>query len=478
MLIVRSLMACAAVTAAAVSGPVPAPVLTATALFMSGTNQVLSIPPQTPEFMADFVAEANRRFTEPSGLCVGGDPGCALVAVYTPEQLRPFTGFGDMTLDDSVAVGQANLDACLRGNACKATSAPYTDTRMQAFTDTSYVVQGVSQSAIISSNEKSQLIAHPIKGTSVSFILVSNPNRPNGGVLERFVGSYIPLVGITFNGATATNSPQPTPMLTDDVGRQYDAWVDFPTNPANLIADANALLGALFLHSQPLALGGESLLQGFYQDSTYYLTPSPVLPLLIPLTAIPLIGPPLAAAFDPPLRVLVEAGYDRTINPGQPTPAKWLYATNLVDAAVNLVRAVPTGWDNAIAEITGNPANRPFHTEPQGVYGVGGPPVYTGAIDPYVPVPAAAQPVVAHSDPAPAAALADEPPTVTTAPSESPSNHSPAPEIRPDEPDQPGRAPRHSAPARHRSQAGASANAGDYSSSKMATARVHPADAA
>jgi len=89
------------------------------------------------------------------------------------------------------------------------------------------------------------------------------------------------------------------------------------------------------------------------------------------------------AASRPPLRVLVETGYDRTINPGQPTPANLLYFPNPVATTKNFLVAIPTGWDNGIATITNDPANRPFHTEPQGTYGVGGPPVDTGAIDPY-----------------------------------------------------------------------------------------------
>jgi len=460
---------------AAVAGPtIPAPRLAASALVMGGTNEVLSIPPKTPDFIADFVARANQSFIAPSGLCVGGDPGCALIAVYTPEQMRFITGFDDLTFDESVAVGRANLDACLRGTACIATSAPYIDTTEQQFTDTSYVVQGTSQSSVLATYEKSYLIAHPVQRT-VSFVMVSNQNRPNGGLLERFVGSYIPLVGITFNGATPTNSPRTAPLLTVDVAHQYDGWVDFPTNPANLIADANAVLGALFLHSQPLTIGGRSQLQGHYQDSTYYLDSSPVLPLLIPLAAIPFVGSPLAAALDPPLRVLVEAGYDRTINPGQPTPAQWLYAPNPFDVAVNFVHAIPTGWDDAIADITNDPANRPFHTQPQGVYGVGGPPVYAGAIDPYGPVPAAVKPVAAHavgahtvgeqSDPAPVAgALTTTSATPTT----------PAPQAS-----GPDRAAHRGNPARHRPEPGAASSPRGYSAStKIATARVHPADAA
>lgn len=360
--------------------------LSATALIMGGTGQPLIIPPDSTGSLRAFLDHTNKDFIAPSGLCVGGDPTCALVAVYTPEQLGPLTGLHDMTLDQSVAVGQANLDNCIRGIACTVTSSPYASTGSQVLTDSSFVVFGESQSANISTYEKAYLIAHPLTGSTVSFDLTANPNRPNGGLIERFVGAYIPFLGITFNGATQTNSPRPSPLTTVDVARQYDGWPDFPTNPFNLLADLNALLGATFLHASYRQIDAPPLLQGYYQDTTYYLEPTALLPLLMPLAQIPFVGIPLAKALDPPLRVLVEAGYDRTINPGQPTPAKYWYFPDPVKTIVNLAIAIPTGWDDAIAYATRNPANRPFGTAPQPTYGIGGPSVYTGAVDPYGPV--------------------------------------------------------------------------------------------
>lgn len=361
--------------------------LSATALVMGGTTQILSIPPSSPEYIRDYVTNAYNNFISPTGMCVGGTEGCLPVAVYTPEQLGFLTGWNDLTLDESVAVGKANLNACIQGNACIVTLPPYTTTGPEQLTDTSFVVTGQSQSAIIASEEKSYLIAHPPADNAVSFVLLSNPNRPNGGFLERFVGAYIPVLGITFNGATVTNSPQPTPLMTSDFAQQYDGWCDFPTNPLNLIADLNALLGSAFLHGNYQDVTKPAQLQGLYQDTAYYLHSTPLLPLLTPMSLIPVIGVPLALTLDAPLRVLVETGYDRTINPGQPTPAQYLYFPNPITTLANLALAVPTGWDDAISYLTGNPITRPFGTAPQPVYGVGGPPVYAGAVDPYLPSP-------------------------------------------------------------------------------------------
>ncbi len=70
---------------------------------MGGTGHPLSVPPDTPTFINDYVNGADSGYIAPSGLCSGGSPGCTLLAVYTPEQFRFDTGFTDMTFDQSVA---------------------------------------------------------------------------------------------------------------------------------------------------------------------------------------------------------------------------------------------------------------------------------------------------------------------------------------------------------------------------------------
>jgi hypothetical protein len=103
-------------------------------------------------------------------------------------------------------------------------------------------VYGYSQSATVATVatvEKRFLAQNPVPGTTVGFNLIANPNRPDGGILERFAGLYIPIVGVTFNGATPTD----TGMPTVDVAREYDGWADFPTNPLNPLADVKAGLG-------------------------------------------------------------------------------------------------------------------------------------------------------------------------------------------------------------------------------------------
>lgn len=385
MRFIRSALTAAWAVAAAVALILPVTIrsaidLAATALYMGGTGHTLTIPgPDSPTYIDRYVNWAYDNFVGPSQLC---GPICVPAAIYTPAEFWPDTGLDSMTFDESVAVGLANLNNCLRAAPCAVTDPPFTSSGIRTLGGSDFTVFSYSDSATIASIQKSNLIAHPPAG-AVSFVLVASGNRPNGGILERFVGAHLPILGVTFNGATVTNSPQPTPLTTLDVAHQYDFIADFPTNPLNLLADVNALIE--FVYDHPEFGVATPLLQGQYQDSTYYMVPADVLPLVRPLTVVPYLGPLLATILDPPLRVLVETGYDRTINPGAPTPAKYLYFPNPITAAVNFLKAIPTGWDNGIAYVTGDPANRPFHTTPPGPYGVGGPPVYAGAIDPYGP---------------------------------------------------------------------------------------------
>ena len=79
---------------------------------------------------------------------------------------------------------------------------------------------------------------------NVNFVLAGNPERPNGGILARFpAGTYIPILGIT-GGAVTAATGAPVVMVT----QQYDGIADAPAYPLNLVADADAVLGAHYLH--------------------------------------------------------------------------------------------------------------------------------------------------------------------------------------------------------------------------------------
>jgi hypothetical protein len=49
-------------------------------------------------------------------------------------------------------------------------------------------------------------------------------NLPNGGILARFPGLYIPILDLSFNGDEPTDTQFDTVVIT----RQYDGLADFP----------------------------------------------------------------------------------------------------------------------------------------------------------------------------------------------------------------------------------------------------------
>lgn len=350
----------------------------ATVLVMGGTGHSLSPAEDSNQFVQDYMASAVGNYVAPASTLDTGVPGGPYnaVAVITPEQSAPRTG--TLTFDQSVAQGQQNLDNCVKGAA----SCSYNDqvgSVAPAPGDT-FAVYGFSQSSTVATLEKRALAAEyaPGTGPDVSFVLIANGNRPNGGFLARgpegvTIPSFLPFGGATFNGSTPTD----TQYDTVDIAAQYDGWSDFPVNPLNLLAVANAMMGVDYLH-----LGGTYdkttltdpgvIDQGQYGDTHYYMISTPVLPLLMPLEKFGPLGHAVADTLDAPLRVIVESAYDRTTSPGVPTSWKITYFPNPAKFARNLAVAIPTGWDNGIQDVFGV---RPFNTTRPGPYGVGGPDV-------------------------------------------------------------------------------------------------------
>jgi hypothetical protein len=240
------------------------------------------------------------------------------------------------------------------------------------------LVYGYSQSAVILSQYKAQTT-----DGNVVYVLLANPGRPNGGILSRFTGFTIPVLDIPLSGPTPTGSAGWTEgdaPTTYDITQQYDGWADFPAYPLNVLADANAILGIVYLHGNyetevdpatDLAPGAPNTDTHTYGDTAYYTVGTDLLPLLRPLEQLG-VPRPLLVGLDAPLRVLVEQGYDRTTNPGQPTPAGVIRIANPITDVGNFLRAIPVGIDDGLQA---GGFGRPLHTESAGMYGVGGPEV-------------------------------------------------------------------------------------------------------
>lgn len=286
------------------------------------------------------------------------------VAVTTPEELWPVTGllrlvgfalgppsvFGpggsawpdepwwklsgivDLTLDQSVQAGVTSLQSAMaaRGND-------------------HLVIYAYSQGSIVATVVKRQLAEQYPEGTTapdIDFVLGGTPNLPNGGLLSRFPGLYLPILDWTFNGAAPTDTQFDTVVYN----RQYDAMADFPLYPINVIADLNALLGFVYVHpwgnDMSLAPDPSAYYQGSYGDTDYYFSETPDLPLFGPLRTAG-VPEPLIDVVEPVFRVIVELGYDRSIPPWEPTPARLIPMPDPVTVASDLIDAVGEGIGNA-----------------------------------------------------------------------------------------------------------------------------------
>jgi PE-PPE domain-containing protein len=372
--------------------------LAATVYILKGTNSPIGQIPDSayPPFAADYV----NAFVPPVGgsapTPVAASPNGPYVIVPYPATFRPVTPPGYIfspTFDQSVAQGVQSL-------------------QNQPVQPGDFLF-GYSQGATVLTIYKRDYNAanantQPGSIPPPTFVLVANPNRPNGGILERGVAlGTIPILGLTFSGATPTTTAgAPTGAVTTyDIARQYDGIADAPTNPLNLVADANAIVGFGLLHGQyPNTDLTGAIYQGQFGDTKYYLIPTTTLPLLMLVALVPVVGPVVATTLDPALRVIVEAGYDRTISPGQPTPFNLLYFPNPTTFGTNLLEAVPIGLDNGLAALG---VGRALGTAPvTNPYGVGGPNPDTGT---------QANTVASISTPTNQQALGNPTPTDTTA---------------------------------------------------------------
>lgn len=277
-------------------------------------------------------------------------PGYSPQALYTPEgNYALYTGVKSLQLDESEAQGVTILK-----NAIEA----------QVAAGNHVAVLGDSQSSTISSLTMSELAADHVSNQDVGFVLLADPNLPNGGLFERLDGVTVPSLGITFNGATPDDL-YPTTIYT----QAYDGFADIPRYPLNFLSDLNSILGIQYVHPTYQDLTAEQLASAIQLPTlgdtmtTYYMLPLsdetvPYLPLLQPLLGIPGIGKPLADLLEPILTPLVNLGYGdpdfgwSTSPANVPTEFGLFPDTDMVAKAFQEMAAgVPTGIQAAMNDL-------------------------------------------------------------------------------------------------------------------------------
>ena len=256
-------------------------------------------------------------------------------AGWPDEPWWKLSGLFDLTIGQSLQAGVADLE-----------------TAMAKHGNDDLVIFGYSQGAVVANLEKRKLAEQYPAGTEapdIDFVLLADGNLPNGGLLARFPGLYIPILDLPFNGPAPTD----TQFDTVVINRQYDGFADFPLYPLNLIADVNAVLGFIYVHlygfDVSLAAPDPTKLpsyQGTYGDTSYYFFETEDLPLFGPLRTV---GVPESVidVVEPVFREIVELGYDRSIPPWQPTPARLIPTHDPATVAGDLLDAIGEGTTNA-----------------------------------------------------------------------------------------------------------------------------------
>jgi PE-PPE domain len=313
-----------------VGPPLPAVTNSTVALLLGGANL-----PVLPNF---YVVKIMNAYVAPHF------PGATTVALYTPEQFWPLTpGLGNLTLGQSIAQGVPLLDAAIKTELAQGNTV---------------ALWGTSEGSVVLTHEIRNLMAAGSPSADrLSFMLTGNPNNPNGGLLERLPGLYVPVVDVLFNGATPANSPYPTMIFSN----QYDGVANFPQYPLNAVSDLNALAGFLFgTHDYGDFTAGQvaNYIQlptspGYAGNTTYYEMLSQNLPLVTPLRELgtPPYGNALADLLQPDLRVLVDMGYGSGEYADIPTPASLFELPNPFTIAPDLAHGTIQGVEASLVDL-------------------------------------------------------------------------------------------------------------------------------
>ena len=202
--------------------------------------------------------------------------------------------------DTSINIGQANLNS---------------DILNAASTGQPVVVTGLSMGTIVIDREIAQLDTDPSapRPGKLTFIEFGTPSAPGS-----FGATYIP-AGATVPLINYTQEPLPanSPYNIVIVNAQWDGWANAPDRPWDLIADANAVLGALQEHGTDevgevpaKAVEQSSVTNSAGGTTTTYVVPEPTLPLMQPLVRA---GVPsfITTPLNNVLTRIVEAGYSK-----------------------------------------------------------------------------------------------------------------------------------------------------------------------
>lgn len=297
-------------------------------------RDITYIPVTTPEEAWPITGLARLLWLVTGPAAIWGPGGPA----WPDEPWWKLSGLFDLTFEQSIRHGVKDLED-----------------EMAAHGNDDLLIYGYSQGAMIANREKRKLAEQYPTGTTapnIDFVLSGDPNLPNGGLASRFPGLHVPVLDVSFDGPAPTD----TRFHTVEINRQYDGIADFPLYPLNLIADLNAILGIFYVHPYDLdvSLPPDPLTSKYFvddhglTDTDYYFFPTADLPLFGPLRSL---GVPeaLIDVVEPIARWVVDLGYDRTIAPWEPTPARFTPRPDSPTDTADLFEAIGESITNALA---------------------------------------------------------------------------------------------------------------------------------
>jgi hypothetical protein len=307
----------------------------------------------------DYLRVVAQNFIGPTTNCTIGN--CTLISLTTPAEFWPITGLDDLTFDESVTTGLQLLTAELEEQIAAAATEPV-------------VFFGNSQSATLLTLAKRTLAdLAPADKSRLLFVLLANPNRPNGGLLGRAAQTSDPTANATAAGTApagtvaAVTTPTDTGISTIDITFQYDAVADYPAYPSNFLSVLNTLAGARIHSGSTTTLNGyteaeltaaisDPANRQIYGDTIYITIPAKTLPLVDLLrifgaeNGLSNFTTPIADLIEPTMRLLVELGYDRT-SYGQAQPFGPLPANNQLQLDALRTAAASAGLDAVISAL-------------------------------------------------------------------------------------------------------------------------------
>ncbi|MDO3402188.1 PE-PPE domain-containing protein [Mycolicibacterium neoaurum] len=333
--------------------------LAATALIVPGTG--------TPNAngIDGYLENARDYYIAPFNPACTKDNDCTLEGINYPAQFWPIPlpGWGGLTGDKwdvSTGAGLSTLNGTL------------VDTLAQNPANTPVILMGYSQGANIVSREKRNLAGLPKDQNYLSFVMIGNTNRPNGGLFERlaFLG-HVPILDATFGLPAPTDTCDH--ICATDIAFQYDGVSDFPIYPVNALAVLNAIAGFWYVHGTYLApnqkdvgelpddytpeeLAVELADQDNWEehgDTRYVTIPTRTLPIVRPFlefaafTGTGFLITPIVDFVAPLLRVLIDTGYDRTLSYGVPAPFRLIPRINPVTFVQDVAAAIGEGFQAA-----------------------------------------------------------------------------------------------------------------------------------